>query len=62
MSGTAVLLCGHGSRDPDAITEFELAAAALRPRLLQFDFATTATARAAASFSAIDRFRKALIL
>ena len=40
MSETAVLLCGHGSRDPDAITEFELAAAALRPRLPQFDFAT----------------------
>ena len=40
MSETAVLLCGHGSRDPEAITEFELAAAVLRPRLPQFDFAT----------------------
>ena len=40
MSETAVLLCGHGSRDPEAIAEFELAAAALRPRLPQFDFAT----------------------
>jgi sirohydrochlorin cobaltochelatase len=40
MSGTAVLLCGHGSRDPGAIEEFELAAAALRPRLPQFDFTT----------------------
>jgi sirohydrochlorin cobaltochelatase len=40
MSGTAVLLCGHGSRDAEAIAEFELAAAALRPRLPQFDFAT----------------------
>jgi sirohydrochlorin cobaltochelatase len=40
MSGTAVLLCGHGSRDPEAIEEFELAAAALRPRLPEFDFAT----------------------
>jgi sirohydrochlorin cobaltochelatase len=40
MSGTAVLLCGHGSRDPEAIAEFELAAAALRARLLDFDFAT----------------------
>jgi sirohydrochlorin cobaltochelatase len=40
MTETAVLLCGHGSRDPEAITEFELAAAALRPRLPQFDFAT----------------------
>ena len=40
MTETAVLLCGHGSRDPEAIAEFELAAAALRPRLPQFDFAT----------------------
>jgi sirohydrochlorin cobaltochelatase len=40
MSGTAVLLCGHGSRDPEAIEEFEVAAAALRPRLPEFDFAT----------------------
>src|SRR6516164_4859807 len=40
MTDTAVLLCGHGSRDPEAIEEFELAAAALRPRLPQFDFAT----------------------
>jgi sirohydrochlorin cobaltochelatase len=40
MSGTAVLLCGHGSRDPEAIEEFERAAAALRPRLPEFDFAT----------------------
>jgi sirohydrochlorin cobaltochelatase len=37
---TAVLICGHGSRDPEAIAEFELLAAALRPRLPQFDFAT----------------------
>ncbi|MBV9687551.1 MAG: sirohydrochlorin chelatase [Alphaproteobacteria bacterium] len=35
-----MLLCGHGSRDPEAIEEFELAAAALRPRLTGFDFAT----------------------
>jgi sirohydrochlorin cobaltochelatase len=40
MSETAVLLCGHGSRDAEAITEFELAAAALRQRLPEFDFAT----------------------
>jgi sirohydrochlorin cobaltochelatase len=40
MSGTAVLLCGHGSRDPQAVEEFEVAAAALRPRLPGFDFAT----------------------
>jgi sirohydrochlorin cobaltochelatase len=39
MSETAVLLCGHGSRDPEAIAEFELAAAALRSRL-QHDFTT----------------------
>ena len=40
MTETAVLICGHGSRDPEAIAEFELLAAALRPRLPQFDFAT----------------------
>ncbi len=30
MNEPAVLLCGHGSRDPEAIEEFEQAAAALR--------------------------------
>src|SRR3984893_6127502 len=40
MTETAVLLCGHGSRDPVAVAEFELAAGALRPRLPEFDFAT----------------------
>jgi sirohydrochlorin cobaltochelatase len=40
MSETAVLLCGHGSRDPEAIVEFEELAAALRPRLPDVDFAT----------------------
>ena len=40
MSETAVLLCGHGSRDPDAIVEFEAAAAAVRARLAGRDFAT----------------------
>ena len=40
MTETAVLLCGHGSRDPEAIAEFELLAAALRPRLPRVDFAT----------------------
>jgi sirohydrochlorin cobaltochelatase len=40
MTEAAVLLCGHGSRDPEAVAEFELAAAALRPRLPEFDFAT----------------------
>jgi sirohydrochlorin cobaltochelatase len=39
VSETAVLLCGHGSRDPEAVAEFELAAGALRPRLPEFDFA-----------------------
>ena len=33
MTTTAVLLCGHGSRDPEAIAEFERAAKGLRPRL-----------------------------
>ena len=32
MSEPAVLLCGHGSRDPEAVAEFEQAAAALRAR------------------------------
>ena len=40
MTKTAVLICGHGSRDPEAIAEFELVAAAMRPRLPDFDFAT----------------------
>jgi sirohydrochlorin cobaltochelatase len=44
MSETAVLLCGHGSRDPEAVGEFEAAAAALRRRLADLapggDFAT----------------------
>jgi sirohydrochlorin cobaltochelatase len=40
MTDTAVLICGHGSRDLEAIAEFELVAAALRPRLPEFDFAT----------------------
>jgi sirohydrochlorin cobaltochelatase len=44
MTETAVLLCGHGSRDPDAIGEFEMAAVALRRRLANLapggDFAT----------------------
>ena len=44
MSETAVLLCGHGSRDPEAVGEFEEAAAALRARLAHLapggDFAT----------------------
>ena len=39
MTNTAVLLCGHGSRDPEAIAEFEQAAAALRERLGGTDFA-----------------------
>jgi sirohydrochlorin cobaltochelatase len=40
MTEAAVLLCGHGSRDPDAIGEFEIAATALRRRLAPQDFAT----------------------
>jgi len=44
MSETAVLLCGHGSRDPEAVGEFEAAAAALRACLASLapggDFAT----------------------
>lgn len=40
MSETGVLICGHGSRDVDAVREFELLATALRPRFPQHDFAT----------------------
>src|SRR5688572_11265116 len=40
MSEPAVLLCGHGSRDPEAVEEFEQAAAALCARLAGRDFAT----------------------
>jgi sirohydrochlorin cobaltochelatase len=34
---TAVMVCGHGSRDPEAITEFEAIAAGLRERLKNYD-------------------------
>jgi sirohydrochlorin cobaltochelatase len=37
LTEAAALLCGHGSRDREAIAEFELVAAALRPRLPGFD-------------------------
>jgi sirohydrochlorin cobaltochelatase len=40
MSETGVLVCGHGSRDDEAVREFELLAAALRPRFPDWDFAT----------------------
>jgi sirohydrochlorin cobaltochelatase len=44
MTETAVLLCGHGSRDAEAVAEFEEAASALRSRLASVmpkaDFAT----------------------
>jgi sirohydrochlorin cobaltochelatase len=34
------MLCGHGSRDPEAVREFEIAAASLRERLPGFEFGT----------------------
>jgi sirohydrochlorin cobaltochelatase len=40
MRGMAVLICGHGSRDREAIGEFEDFAAALRPRLGAYEVAT----------------------
>jgi sirohydrochlorin cobaltochelatase len=40
MKEAGVLICGHGSRDPEAIAEFELVAAALRPLLPQFAVAS----------------------
>jgi sirohydrochlorin cobaltochelatase len=33
----AVLICGHGSRDPDAVAEFEQTVAGLRARLPAYD-------------------------
>jgi sirohydrochlorin cobaltochelatase len=39
LTKTAVLLCAHGSRDCEAIAEFELVAAALRGYLPLFDVA-----------------------
>jgi sirohydrochlorin cobaltochelatase len=39
MTAPAILLCGHGSRDPEATAEFEEFAAALRRRLPAADFA-----------------------
>ena len=40
ITKTGVLVCGHGSRDAEAVREFELLAVALRPRFPDYDFAT----------------------
>lgn len=40
MTETAILLCGHGSRDVDAIAEFEAMAARLKAKLPQYPLAT----------------------
>lgn len=37
MNDTAVMVCGHGSRDPDAIREFQALATGLKARLPQYD-------------------------
>ncbi|HEX7968083.1 MAG TPA: sirohydrochlorin chelatase [Stellaceae bacterium] len=37
---TAVMICGHGSRDPEAISEFELVAAGIKTRLPAADVET----------------------
>jgi len=37
---TGVMVCGHGSRDPEAITEFELVAASLKARMPLVDIET----------------------
>jgi sirohydrochlorin cobaltochelatase len=37
MIKTGVMVCGHGSRDPDAIDEFTLVASGIRTRLPQYD-------------------------
>jgi hypothetical protein len=58
MSETAVLFCGHGGRDPKAITEFETFATALRPHLPDVDLATiTSSSRGRRSMSErVDEF------
>ncbi|HEY1796565.1 MAG TPA: sirohydrochlorin chelatase [Stellaceae bacterium] len=40
MRDTAVMLCGHGSRDSEGIAEFERAAHGLRLRLADYDVGT----------------------
>src|SRR5262249_26793014 len=40
MSKMAVMVCGHGSRDVEAIREFERLAGALRARLAEHDVET----------------------
>ena len=37
MNDTAVMVCGHGSRDPDAIREFQALATGLKGRLAHYD-------------------------
>ena len=37
MTGTGVMICGHGSRDQDGIREFESIAEGIRKRLPQYD-------------------------
>jgi sirohydrochlorin cobaltochelatase len=40
MGTTSVMVCGHGSRDRDAIREFELVAAGIKARLPDYDVET----------------------
>src|SRR5260370_19766279 len=40
MGKTSVMVCGHGSRDSDAIREFELVAAGIKARLPDYDVET----------------------
>jgi sirohydrochlorin cobaltochelatase len=40
MSKTAVMVCGHGSRDTEALREFELVATGIRERLPRYDVET----------------------
>ena len=37
MTKTGVMVCGHGSRDADAMREFQLVAAGIRERLPQYE-------------------------
>src|SRR5882762_8792486 len=40
MNKTSVMVCGHGSRDGDAIREFELVAGGIKARLPGYDVET----------------------
>lgn len=62
MGKTGVMVCGHGSRDVEAVREFEAVAKGLRERMPQFDvdygfleFATPIIRTGLDSLRALDR-------